>query len=151
MRTLLIDNYDSFTYNLFHQLTEAGGREPEVVRNDDPRWNARLLTDFDNVVVSPGPGTPLEARDLGISREILATTQLPALGICLGHQAIGALHGATVGRAPPCTGGSPAYGTTGRACSPGCRRRWRSCATTRWRSPTCRPSWRPRPGRRTGS
>ncbi|MER5412702.1 aminodeoxychorismate synthase component I [Streptomyces virginiae] len=100
MRTLLIDNYDSFTYNLFHQLTEAGGREPEVVRNDDPRWNARLLTDFDNVVVSPGPGTPLEARDLGISREILATTQLPALGICLGHQAIGALHGATVGRAP---------------------------------------------------
>ncbi|MFG2487218.1 aminodeoxychorismate synthase component I [Streptomyces virginiae] len=100
MRTLLIDNYDSFTYNLFHQLTEAGGREPEVVRNDDPRWSARHLADFDNVVVSPGPGTPLEARDLGISREILATTRLPALGICLGHQAIGALHGATVGRAP---------------------------------------------------
>ncbi|MCX4957994.1 aminodeoxychorismate synthase component I [Streptomyces virginiae] len=100
MRTLLIDNYDSFTYNLFHQITEAGGREPEVVRNDDPRWNARQLADFDNVVVSPGPGTPLQARDLGISREILATTRLPALGICLGHQAIGALHGATVGRAP---------------------------------------------------
>ncbi|MEY2226535.1 aminodeoxychorismate synthase component I [Streptomyces sp. BF23-19] len=100
MRTLLIDNYDSFTYNLFHQITEAAGREPEVVRNDDPRWSARLLADFDNVVVSPGPGTPLEARDLGISREILATTRLPALGICLGHQAIGALHGATVGRAP---------------------------------------------------
>ncbi|MEV7557086.1 aminodeoxychorismate synthase component I [Streptomyces sp. NPDC089795] len=100
MRTLLIDNYDSFTYNLFHQITEAGGREPEVVRNDDPRWSARRLADFDNVVVSPGPGTPLEARDLGISREILATTRLPVLGICLGHQAIGALHGATVGRAP---------------------------------------------------
>ncbi|MGW3323552.1 aminodeoxychorismate synthase component I [Streptomyces virginiae] len=100
MRTLLIDNYDSFTYNLFHQITEAGGREPEVVRNDDPRWSARLLADFDNVVVSPGPGTPLEARDLGISHEVLATTRLPALGICLGHQAIGALHGATVGRAP---------------------------------------------------
>ncbi|MFI5867809.1 aminodeoxychorismate synthase component I [Streptomyces sp. NPDC051546] len=100
MRTLLIDNYDSFTYNLFHQITEVAGREPEVVRNDDPHWRTRRLAEFDNVIISPGPGTPHRAADLGISREIIEQADLPLLGICLGHQAIGLLHGATVGRAP---------------------------------------------------
>ncbi|MFB6615690.1 anthranilate synthase component II, partial [Streptomyces sp. NPDC056367] len=100
MRTLLIDNHDSFTYNLFHQITEVNGREPEVVRNDDPHWRMRRLAEFDNVIVSPGPGTPHRAADLGISREITERTTLPLLGICLGHQGIGLLHGATVGRAP---------------------------------------------------
>ncbi|KUM69457.1 aminodeoxychorismate synthase component I [Streptomyces curacoi] len=107
MRTLLIDNYDSFTYNLFHQLTEVNGREPEVVRNDDPAWRAELLDDFDNVVVSPGPGTPHRASDLGISREVVAQGRLPLLGVCLGHQAIGLLHGAEVHRAP-----EPRHGRT---------------------------------------
>ncbi|MFE3626472.1 aminodeoxychorismate synthase component I [Streptomyces goshikiensis] len=100
MRTLLIDNHDSFTYNLFHQITEAGGREPEVVSNDDPLWTPRRLAEFDNVVVSPGPGTPARDADLGISREVIEHGRLPLLGICLGHQAIGLLHGARVGRAP---------------------------------------------------
>ncbi|MFJ4779876.1 aminodeoxychorismate synthase component I [Streptomyces sp. NPDC088762] len=105
MRTLLIDNYDSFTYNLFHQITEVNGREPEVVRNDDPAWRSRHLADFDNVIVSPGPGTPARRADLGISHEVIERGTLPLLGICLGHQAIGLLHGATVGRAPePCHG-----------------------------------------------
>jgi para-aminobenzoate synthetase len=100
VRTLLIDNYDSFTYNLFHQLTEVNGREPEVVRNDDPAWRPELLDCFDNVVVSPGPGTPHRATDLGVSREVVARGRLPLLGVCLGHQAIGLLHGAEVHRAP---------------------------------------------------
>ncbi|MBV2155115.1 aminodeoxychorismate synthase component I [Kitasatospora sp. SUK 42] len=107
MRTLLIDNYDSFTYNLFHQLTEVNGREPEVVRNDDPAWRPDLLAGFDNVVISPGPGTPHRAADLGISREVVARARLPLLGVCLGHQAIGLLHGAEVHRAP-----EPRHGRT---------------------------------------
>ncbi|MFE4518228.1 aminodeoxychorismate synthase component I [Kitasatospora sp. NPDC056783] len=107
MRTLLIDNYDSFTYNLFHQLTEVNGREPEVVRNDDPAWRPAMLTEFDNVVISPGPGTPHRATDLGISREVVAYARQPLLGVCLGHQAIGLLHGAEVHRAP-----EPRHGRT---------------------------------------
>ncbi|MFF4485257.1 aminodeoxychorismate synthase component I [Streptomyces sp. NPDC001544] len=107
MRTLLIDNYDSFTYNLFHQLTEVNGREPEVLRNDDPTWRAGLLAGFDNVVISPGPGTPHRAADLGISAELVRQSRLPLLGVCLGHQAIGLLHGASVHRAP-----EPRHGRT---------------------------------------
>ncbi|MGW0898143.1 aminodeoxychorismate synthase component I [Streptomyces goshikiensis] len=100
MRTLLIDNHDSFTYNLFHQITEVAGREPEVVRNDDPLWTPGRLAEFDNVIVSPGPGTPARDADLGISRQVIEHGELPLLGICLGHQAIGRLHGARVVRAP---------------------------------------------------
>ncbi|MFF1414171.1 aminodeoxychorismate synthase component I [Streptomyces sp. NPDC058289] len=107
MRTLLIDNYDSFTYNLFHLLTEVNGREPEVVRNDDPHWRTAHLAAFDNVVVSPGPGTPGRAADFGICAEIIDRTDLPLLGICLGHQGIGLLHGGTVDRAP-----QPRHGRT---------------------------------------
>ncbi|HEY5834414.1 aminodeoxychorismate synthase component I [Streptomyces sp.] len=100
LRTLLVDNHDSFTYNLHHYLTEIDGREPEVVRNDDPSWRHELLADFDAVVISPGPGTPWRDRDLGISREIVRRAERPTLGVCLGHQAIAALHGGRVDRAP---------------------------------------------------
>ncbi|WP_086735152.1 aminodeoxychorismate synthase component I [Streptomyces glaucescens] len=107
MRTLLVDNYDSFTYNLFHHLTEVNGREPEVIRNDDPRWRDAHLAAFDNVVVSPGPGHPGRAADFGVCADIIRRTTLPVLGICLGHQGIGLLHGAAVGRAP-----EPRHGRT---------------------------------------
>ncbi|MDN3026462.1 aminodeoxychorismate synthase component I [Streptomyces sp. S.PB5] len=100
MRTLLVDNYDSFTYNLVHQIARVTGEEPTVVRNDDPHWHPAKLADFDRVVISPGPGTPERAEDFGICREIIASTALPLLGICLGHQGIGLAHGAHVGRAP---------------------------------------------------
>ncbi|GAA4913845.1 aminodeoxychorismate synthase component I [Streptomyces coeruleoprunus] len=100
MRTLLVDNYDSFTYNLFHYVAEACGREPVVVRNDDPGWRPSMVEDFDNVIVSPGPGTPGRDADFGICREIVRDARRPVLGICLGHQGIGLVHGATVGRAP---------------------------------------------------
>ncbi|MFF4342000.1 aminodeoxychorismate synthase component I [Kitasatospora sp. NPDC001540] len=100
MRTLLIDNYDSFTYNLFHYLAEVNGREPEVIVNNDPRWQARHLAEFDNVVLSPGPGDPTRPADFGICRDVLADGGLPTLGVCLGHQGLAALYGARVGRAP---------------------------------------------------
>lgn len=70
MRTLLVDNYDSFTYNLFHYLSRANGREPEVIRNDDPAWRPGLLDAFDNVVLSPGPGTPHRPADFGLCARI---------------------------------------------------------------------------------
>jgi para-aminobenzoate synthetase len=100
MRTLLIDNYDSFTYNLFHYLAEVNGREPEVVVNDDPRWRPERLAEFDNVVLSPGPGHPERRADFGFCREVLERGGLPVLGVCLGHQGIAALYGGRVRRAP---------------------------------------------------
>ncbi|MEV4441602.1 aminodeoxychorismate synthase component I [Streptomyces sp. NPDC049577] len=100
MRTLLVDNHDSFIYNLFHYLAEVNGREPEVVLNDDPAWRIGHLDAFDNVVLSPGPGTPGEEEDFGICREIVERGSLPLLGVCLGHQGLAMTHGGVVGRAP---------------------------------------------------
>ena len=100
MRTLIIDNYDSFTYNLFHCLAGATGRDPVVIRNDDPRWHRGMLDGFDAVVLSPGPGNPSVDADFGICREVVAHADLPLLGVCLGHQGLSLWHGATVGRAP---------------------------------------------------
>ncbi|MBV8933672.1 MAG: aminodeoxychorismate/anthranilate synthase component II, partial [Kutzneria sp.] len=96
MRTLLVDNYDSFTYNLAHYLVEVTGCAPLVLRNDDPRLMADLLGEFDNVVISPGPGTPEHNADLGYCMEIIQRCELPLLGVCLGHQAIAHCHGAKV-------------------------------------------------------
>ncbi|MEU5419654.1 aminodeoxychorismate synthase component I [Streptomyces sp. NPDC020799] len=107
MRTLIIDNYDSFTYNLVHHLATVNGREPVVVRNDDPSWRTGRLAEFDNVVLSPGPGTPERGTDFGICRELVDRCDLPLLGVCLGHQGIALRHGATVGRAP-----EPRHGRT---------------------------------------
>lgn len=100
MRTLLVDNYDSFTHNLFHLLAQVTGQEPVVIHNDEPGWELTQLAEFDQVVLSPGPGTPGRPGDFGICREIIDQGGLPLLGICLGHQGIGLAHGATVGRAP---------------------------------------------------
>ncbi|GAA1643189.1 aminodeoxychorismate synthase component I [Actinoplanes couchii] len=107
MRTLLVDNYDSFTYNLFHYLAEVNGQQPEVIRNDDPDWRPERLAEFDNVVLSPGPGTPHRPADFGLCAAIAAEGSLPVLGVCLGHQGIGLAHGARVGRAP-----EPRHGRT---------------------------------------
>ncbi|MFE4637508.1 aminodeoxychorismate synthase component I [Streptomyces sp. NPDC056773] len=100
MRTLLVDNYDSFTFNLFHLLAEANGQEPVVIRNDEPGWRISRLEEFDNVVLSPGPGTPERPEDFGICTEIVRAADRPVLGVCLGHQGIAHLGGGTVRRAP---------------------------------------------------
>ena len=100
MRTLLVDNYDSFTYNLFHYLAEVNGENPVVVTNDDPAFRLEHLDEFDNVVLSPGPGSPDRPGDFGHCAGILAAGGIPVLGVCLGHQGIAYVHGGTVRRAP---------------------------------------------------
>jgi para-aminobenzoate synthetase len=94
MRTLLIDNYDSYTYNLYQLLAEVYGTEPVVVHNDDPAWDSLDLDAFDGAVISPGPGHPGTERDFGRSRTALLRESLPVLGVCLGHQGIGVVYGA---------------------------------------------------------
>jgi para-aminobenzoate synthetase len=100
MRTLLIDNYDSFTYNLFQLLAEVNGVEPIVVRNDAAGWPELERLDFDNVVISPGPGRPDRAADFGVCAEAIRSCEKPLLGVCLGLQGIGWLEGGRVERAP---------------------------------------------------
>lgn len=95
---LLIDNYDSFTWNLFHYLGELGA-EVKVVRNDEITAEAALAMKPDGIVLSPGPCTPNEA---GICMDVVrkADGTVPILGVCLGHQAIGQVYGGAIVRAP---------------------------------------------------
>jgi anthranilate synthase component II len=95
---LLIDNYDSFTYNLFHFLAELGA-EVRVERNDALTADQVLALKPQGIVLSPGPCTPNEA---GICLELIgkAGGHVPILGVCLGHQAIGQAYGGKVVRAP---------------------------------------------------
>ncbi|MEJ3658310.1 aminodeoxychorismate/anthranilate synthase component II [Actinomycetes bacterium KLBMP 9759] len=97
MRVLVIDNYDSFVFNLVQYLAQLGA-ECTVRRNDEVDLDE--LTDVDGVLVSPGPGTPERA---GVSIEAVrkaAEREVPLLGVCLGHQAIGVAWGGVVERAP---------------------------------------------------
>jgi para-aminobenzoate synthetase len=100
LKTLLIDNYDSFTYNLFQLLAEVNGEEPVVVRNDAAPWDELAALGFDNVVISPGPGRPERVDDFGVCAEAIRNSAVPLLGVCLGHQGLGALYGATTVPAP---------------------------------------------------
>jgi anthranilate synthase/aminodeoxychorismate synthase-like glutamine amidotransferase len=95
---LLIDNYDSFTYNLYQYLCELGA-DVTVVRNDAVSVEEAQAMQPDFVVISPGPGVP---RDAGISVELIRALgpSVPILGVCLGHQAIAEAYGGVVSRAP---------------------------------------------------
>ncbi len=99
MRTLLIDNYDSFTYNLYQLLGEVNGQPPVVVRNDAD-WAAVEIDRFDAIVVSPGPGRPERPSDFGTSAHAIRESGLPLLGVCLGHQGICHALGGQVEHAP---------------------------------------------------
>ncbi|GAA4896901.1 aminodeoxychorismate synthase, subunit I /aminodeoxychorismate synthase, glutamine amidotransferase subunit [Stackebrandtia albiflava] len=97
MRVLLIDNHDSYTYNLYQLLATELGCTPVVMTHDDPRLLTDSVAAFDVVVVSPGPGRPQRPSDLGHVRHVLdAHPGLPTLGVCLGHQALAHLAGARV-------------------------------------------------------
>jgi len=104
-RVLVIDNYDSFTYNLVQELAQVGDVAIEVVRNDAEPVASLLARRPAAIVVSPGPGTP---EDAGVTMELVAACgDVPLLGICLGHQALAAVHGGRVVRAP-----EPVHGKT---------------------------------------
>ena len=99
IKTLLIDNYDSFTYNLYHLIAAVNGCPPVVIKNDDPDWKPEMASGFDNVVISPGPGRPDNPADFGICRDVIAKQHIPVLGICLGHQGICHFYGSRIGLA----------------------------------------------------
>lgn len=101
MKTLIIDNYDSFTYNLYQYFAEVGG-SPFVMKNDEI-----TLADIEelqptHIVLSPGPGTVANATDFGIGTQVIQKLQgaYPILGVCLGHQGIAAAYGAKIIHAP---------------------------------------------------
>jgi anthranilate synthase/aminodeoxychorismate synthase-like glutamine amidotransferase len=98
IRVLLIDNFDSFTYNLAHGFSEAGADEVVVKRNDAITVAEAEALAPTHLVISPGPGTPDET---GVSADLIAAFQgrIPILGVCLGHQLLVQLHGGIVGAA----------------------------------------------------
>ena len=97
MMLLILDNYDSFTYNVFQLLSELGA-DVEVIRNDQTTVDAIRAKHYDAIILSPGPGIP---SDAGITEDVIRDLggEVPILGICLGHQAIGEVFGGSVVRA----------------------------------------------------
>jgi anthranilate synthase component 2 len=116
-RILLLDNYDSFTFNLYQYLCELGA-DVEVVRNDEISVEEAAARDVDGIVISPGPSRPENA---GISMALIEALgpSTPILGVCLGHQAIGAVYGAEVIRVEPVHGKRSAVDHRGLGCFSG--------------------------------
>src|SRR2546427_11818901 len=100
MKVLIIDNYDSFVYNLYQEIGEIGA-DPRVYRNDGITMKEVRQLAPDAIVLSPGPGHPANARDFGVCRNILEelSPATPTLGVCLGHQGIGTAYGGKGGHA----------------------------------------------------
>jgi anthranilate synthase/aminodeoxychorismate synthase-like glutamine amidotransferase len=120
VRALVIDNYDSFTYNLVQYLGELGA-DVEVVRNDQATVDELLATEPDRVIVSPGPCTPNEA---GISLDVMRRfpqAGIPTLGVCLGHQALAQAFGGEVIRHQPVHGKTGTIEHDGRTIYAGLR------------------------------
>ncbi|MGH4024976.1 MAG: aminodeoxychorismate synthase component I [Pseudonocardiaceae bacterium] len=100
MRTILVDNYDSYSYNVFQLMASTFGEEPTVLSNDSAEWARIDLDSYDAVVISPGPGRPEVRRDVGVALDHLESGSIPVLGVCLGHQALGWLSGGAITSAP---------------------------------------------------
>ncbi|CAH1760306.1 9176_t:CDS:10 [Entrophospora sp. SA101] len=96
-RTIIIDNYDSYTFNLLQLLNNT--ENVIVIRNDQFSWTEfeqNILPHFDNIIISPGPGSPENSSDFGICSKILKLNNIPILGVCLGHQGIGYAFGGKI-------------------------------------------------------
>ncbi len=112
MRILLIDNYDSFTYNLLHLFASIDGVEVEVVRNDEDFLGRLSGGEFDGVIISPGPGDPRDHHYFGENMKVIegyGLKGMPILGVCLGFQGIAAYFGANLKKAK-----SPMHGKTSK-------------------------------------
>jgi para-aminobenzoate synthetase len=104
LRLLIVDNYDSFTWNLAHTAARLTGELPSVIRNDEADWPEIEARGFDAIAISPGPGHPAAARDFGVSAEVIRRAHVPLLGVCLGHQGIALEFGGAVSRVEPAHG-----------------------------------------------
>jgi para-aminobenzoate synthetase len=100
MKTLIVDNYDSFTYNIYQLVGTITGAPPIVIRNNELTWGQILELAPDNIILSPGPGRPENERDFGICRRILLESTVPVFGVCLGLQGMGSVYGGNVVHAP---------------------------------------------------
>jgi len=103
IRTLIIDNYDSYTFNLYQMIAAINQEAPLVIRNDQLSWyelREVIFHNIDNIVISPGPGRPERFTDFGVCRQVIENSPIPLLGVCLGHQGIGYLSGGKVISAP---------------------------------------------------
>ncbi|KAJ1962975.1 para-aminobenzoate synthase, (PABA) [Dipsacomyces acuminosporus] len=117
VRTLLVDNYDSYTFNLLQLLlsqspTAAASSNVIVIRNDQYSWQTVrdvILPHVDNIIISPGPGSPSTKEDFGICSDLIKHSSKPLLGVCLGHQGIATVFGGSV-----CKSRTPVHGQTSR-------------------------------------
>lgn len=104
MRVVIVDHYDSYTYNLVHLVASVTGGLPPVVEHDAVSAGELLDGAFTHVVLSPGPGHPDEPEDFAVGRDVLLRSTLPVLGVCLGMQALVTVYGGRVGRVEPAHG-----------------------------------------------
>jgi len=107
MNIALIDNYDSFTHNVYDLIYRVSGKRALVLRNDEMSYTAFSKLAVDCIVISPGPGHPAHPQDFGICSDVLLNSTKPAFGICLGHQGIAASFGGNISLAP-----QPVHGLT---------------------------------------
>ena len=103
-RLLIVDNYDSFTWNLAHAVASITGEMPAVIRNDEWTWRQIEDRHFDAIIISPGPGHPANARDFGVSANVIRHATVPVLGVCLGHQGIALEFGGEILQVEPAHG-----------------------------------------------
>ncbi len=103
-RVVVVDHHDSYTWNLVHLVAAVTGELPLVVEHDEVSADALLAQGFSHIVLSPGPGSPDDARDFAVGRELLLRAEVPVLGVCLGMQGLVSVYGGHVGQVEPAHG-----------------------------------------------